>query len=132
MANFSFEDALRPAQPKGFSFEEALQPPTVKPASAPAPAPAPVAAAPTPAAAPSSAETPKVRFVPAAEPFVEKTQNPFKGLVGRAAELVGSGIDAVAEVGERLGDKLELTMPLSGLTPEQVKSEQQLKPKEAS
>ena len=34
MANFSFDDALRPAQPKGFSFEEALQPPTTKPLDA--------------------------------------------------------------------------------------------------
>jgi hypothetical protein len=39
-----------------------------------------------------------------------------------AAELIGSGVEAVAEVGERLGDKLELAMPLSNLTPEQVKN----------
>jgi hypothetical protein len=57
-----------------------------------------------------------------------KTTNPFLGFVGRGAELIGSGVEAVAEVGERLGDKLELAMPLSNLTPEQVKNEQQLKP----
>jgi hypothetical protein len=68
------------------------------------------------------------RFTPYEEPYEVKTANPFKGLIGRAAELTGSGIEAVAEVGERLGDKLELAMPLSNLTPEQVKNEQQLKP----
>lgn len=31
MANFSFEDALRPEQPKAFSFEDALQPPVERP-----------------------------------------------------------------------------------------------------
>jgi hypothetical protein len=51
-----------------------------------------------------------------------KTTNPFLGFVGRGAELIGSGVEAVAEVGERLGDKLELAMPLSNLTPEQVKN----------
>jgi hypothetical protein len=68
------------------------------------------------------------RFTPYEEPYEVKTENPFKGLVGRAAELTGSGIEAVAEIGERLGDKLELALPLSNLTPEQVKNEQQLKP----
>lgn len=78
----------------------------------PTPAPIPVAAAPTPAA-----ETVEV-----------KTQNPFMGMVGRAAELAGSGISAVAEIGERVGDRLEKAVPLSGLTQQQIEEEKQLQP----
>ena len=50
------------------------------------------------------------RFVPlggAVDQPSKKTSNPFAGLVGRAAELAGSGIDAVAEVAERVGDRLD-------------------------
>jgi hypothetical protein len=56
-----------------------------------------------------------------------KTTNPFKGVIGRAAELAGSGIEAVAEVAERAGDYLEEKLPISGLSKEELKK-QQLKP----
>ena len=57
-----------------------------------------------------------------------KTANPFMGLVARASSLAGEGVEAVARVAEKLGDKLETAMPLTDLTPEQIKNEQQLKP----
>ena len=57
-----------------------------------------------------------------------KTSNPFKGLVARAASLAGEGVEAVARVAENLGDKLETAMPLTNLTPEQIKNENQLQP----
>jgi Large polyvalent protein associated domain 39 len=67
------------------------------------------------------------RFV--AEPGQEdKTSNPFKGLVARASNLAGEGVEAVARVAENLGDKLETALPLTGLTPEQIKNEKQLAP----
>lgn len=58
----------------------------------------------------------------------ETTSNPFAGLVGRAASLTGSGIEAVAEVAERVGDKLELAVPLSGIPEEVIKNKNQLQP----
>ena len=56
------------------------------------------------------------------------TQNPLAGAAGRAAELAGSGIEAVAEVAERAADKLELAIPLSGIPEEQIRNEKQLQP----
>jgi hypothetical protein len=64
-----------------------------------------------------------------AEPAQEtKTANPFMGLVARASNLAGEGVEAVARVAENLGDKLETAMPLTNLTPEQIKNEKQLAP----
>lgn len=57
-----------------------------------------------------------------------KTSNPFKGLVARGAQIAGEGIEGVARTAEAIGDKLELAMPLTNLTPEQVKTENQLQP----
>jgi hypothetical protein len=57
-----------------------------------------------------------------------KTSNPFKGLLARASSLAGEGVEAVARVAENLGDKLETAMPLTDLTPEQIKNENQLQP----
>ena len=64
----------------------------------------------------------------AQQPVEAKTSNPFKGLVARTASLAGEGVEAVARVAENLGDKLETAVPLSNLTPEQIKEEQQLQP----
>ena len=64
----------------------------------------------------------------AQQPVEAKTSNPFKGLVARTANLAGEGVEAVARVAENLGDKLETAVPLSNLTPEQIKEEQQLQP----
>jgi len=58
----------------------------------------------------------------------QTTSNPFSGLIGRAASLTGSGIEAVAEVAERVGDKLELAVPLSGIPEEDIKNKKQLQP----
>ena len=67
------------------------------------------------------------RFI--AEPTQEaKTANPFVGLAGRAASLAGEGIEGVARVAENIGDKLETAIPLTNLTPEQIKEENQLQP----
>jgi hypothetical protein len=55
-----------------------------------------------------------------------KTANPFKGLAARAANLAGEGVEGVARAAETIGDKLETAMPLTNLTPEQVKDENQL------
>ena len=57
-----------------------------------------------------------------------KTSNPLMGLVARASNLAGEGVEAVARVAENLGDKLETALPLTNLTPEQVKNEKQLAP----
>lgn len=69
------------------------------------------------------------------DPFVqttakpqEETKNPLIGALGRAASLTGSGIEAVAEVAERLGDKLELAVPLSGISEEDIRGKKQLQP----
>lgn len=113
MANFSFEEALGP-QPKAFSFEDALEPPEKEKEEPTA------VAKPTP--------TKEERFMPVEEAREVNTINPFKGLVGRAASLAGSGIEAVAEIGERVGDFLEKKLPLSGLSEEEIEQEQQLKP----
>jgi len=56
------------------------------------------------------------------------TANPFMGILGRAASLTGAGVGAVAEVAERLGDKLELAVPLSGISEEDIKNKKQLQP----
>ena len=64
----------------------------------------------------------------AQQPVEAKTSNPFKGLVARTASLAGEGVEAVARVAENLGDKLETALPLTNLTPEQIKEEQQLQP----
>jgi hypothetical protein len=50
------------------------------------------------------------------------------GILGRAASLAGAGVGAVAEVAERIGDKLELAVPLSGISEEDVKNKKQLQP----
>lgn len=113
---FSFEEASQPVdqpeqaqdQPVGFSFEEAVQPPPQQGFSFEQ-AFAPVGAEPE-------------------EPFVEKTQNPFMGMIGRVAGLAGSGIEAVAEVGERAGDWLETNLPISGLSKEEIQQQKQLQP----
>lgn len=64
----------------------------------------------------------------AQQPVEAKTSNPFKGLIARASSLAGEGVEAVARVAENLGDKLETALPLTNLTPEQIKEEQQLQP----
>lgn len=56
------------------------------------------------------------------------TSNPFMGAVGRASELVGSGVEAVARVGEKAGDALETALPLSNLSPDEIKNKRQLEP----
>jgi hypothetical protein len=56
------------------------------------------------------------------------TSNPFLGLVGRASEIVGSGVEAVARVGEKAGDALETALPLSNLSPSDIKNKRQLEP----
>jgi len=56
------------------------------------------------------------------------TSNPFAGMIGQAASLTGAGIEAVAEVAERVGDKLELAVPLSGIPEEDIKNKKQLQP----
>ena len=56
------------------------------------------------------------------------TSNPFMGIVGRAAEIVGSGVEAVARVGEKAGDALETALPLSNLSPDEIKNKRQLEP----
>jgi len=57
-----------------------------------------------------------------------KTSNPLKGLAARGASLLGEGIEGVARVAEKYGDKLESAIPLSNLTPDQIKNEKQLQP----
>ena len=56
------------------------------------------------------------------------TSNPFMGMIGRTASLTGAGVGAVAEVAERIGDKLELAVPLSGISEEDIKNKKQLQP----
>lgn len=56
------------------------------------------------------------------------TSNPFAGMIGQAASLTGAGIEAVAEVAERVGDKLELAVPLSGIPEEDIRNKKQLQP----
>jgi len=67
------------------------------------------------------------------DPFAEKlpqetTSNPLMGALGRVASLAGAGVGAVAEVAERIGDKLELAVPLSGISEEDIKNKKQLQP----
>jgi len=63
-----------------------------------------------------------------ATPPQETTANPFTGALGRVASLAGAGVGAVAEAAERLGDKLELAVPLSGISEEDIKNKKQLQP----
>lgn len=56
------------------------------------------------------------------------TSNPFMGAVGRASELVGSGVEAVARMSEKAGDALETALPISNLSPEEIKNKRQLEP----
>jgi hypothetical protein len=58
----------------------------------------------------------------------DTTKNPFIGLVGRTASLAGATVGAVAEIGERIGDKLELALPLSNLSEEEIRNKKQLQP----
>lgn len=57
-----------------------------------------------------------------------KTSNPFHGAIGRAANILGSGVEAVARLAEAGGDFLESKTGLSGLTEEQIQNERQLEP----
>lgn len=56
------------------------------------------------------------------------TSNPLFGLISRTGSLIGEGIEGVARVAEKVGDKLEGVIPLSGLTAEQITKERQLEP----
>lgn len=56
------------------------------------------------------------------------TSNPLYGLVSRAGSLIGEGIEGVARVAEKVGDKLEGVLPLSNLTAEQIANQRQLEP----
>jgi hypothetical protein len=57
-----------------------------------------------------------------------KTKNPLIGAIGRTASLSGAFVDSVAEVAERVGDKLELAIPLSGISEEDIRNKKQLQP----
>jgi hypothetical protein len=61
-------------------------------------------------------------------PPQETTSNPLIGMIGRTASLTGAFVDSVAEVAERVGDKLELAVPLSGIPEEDIKNKKQLQP----
>lgn len=56
------------------------------------------------------------------------TSNPLYGLLSRTGSLVGEGIEGVARVAEKVGDKLEGVLPLSNLTAEQIANQRQLEP----
>lgn len=56
------------------------------------------------------------------------TSNPLYGLVSRAGSIVGEGIEGIARIAEKAGDKLESLAPISGLTAEQITKERQLEP----
>jgi hypothetical protein len=56
------------------------------------------------------------------------TSNPLYGLVSRTGSLIGEGIEGVARVAEKVGDKLEGVLPLSNLTAEQIANQRQLEP----
>ena len=71
---------------------------------------------------------PWTQFAPVVKPQQETTANPFTGALGRVASLAGAGVSAVAEAAERLGDKLELAVPLSGISEEDIKNKKQLQP----
>ena len=60
------------------------------------------------------------------QPQETKTSNPFKGLAARAANLVGEGVEGVARTAESIGDKLELSMPLSGIPEQDIREKNQL------
>jgi hypothetical protein len=84
-------------------------------------------------AQPEAEQNPFARFAqPQEEAAPQKpeasTKNPLIGLIGRTASLAGSFVDSVAEVAERVGDKLELAVPLSGIPEEDIKNKKQLQP----
>ena len=56
------------------------------------------------------------------------TSNPLVGMAGRAAAGLGSFIEGVARVAEPVGDFLETKLPLSGISPEDIKNKRQLEP----
>ena len=56
------------------------------------------------------------------------TSNPLVGMAGRAAAGLGSLIEGVARVAEPIGDFLETKLPLSGISPEDIKNKRQLEP----
>lgn len=62
------------------------------------------------------------------QPAQTGTINPLLGAVGRASELAGSGVEAVARVAESAADKLESAVPLSRLSPDEIKNKRQLEP----
>jgi len=78
-------------------------------------------------AKPQEEQNPFAQFAPQQAPQ-ETTANPFTGAIGRVASLAGAGVSAVAEAAERIGDKLELAVPLSGISEEDIKNKNQLQP----
>ena len=78
-------------------------------------------------AKPQEQQNPFAQFAPQQAPQ-ETTSNPFTGALGRVASLAGAGVSAVAEAAERIGDKLELAVPLSGIPEEDIKNKNQLQP----
>lgn len=77
---------------------------------------------------PAEEAAPWTQFAPQQKPAEEPTSNPFTGALGRVASLAGAGVGAVAEAAERIGDKLELAVPLSGISEEDIKNKKQLQP----
>ena len=70
----------------------------------------------------------KANSEPDQAPQETKTHNPFKGFASRVADVVGNTVEGIARTAEAVGDKLETAMPLTDLTPEQIKNENQLQP----
>ena len=60
-------------------------------------------------------------ILPEGTPMEKETKNPLAGAAGRAAELAGSGMEAIAEVGSRSAKNLSKVMAPEGETPEQKK-----------
>ena len=79
-------------------------------------------------AKPQEEQNPFAQFATQQKLPQETTSNPLIGLVGRTASLTGAFVDSVAEVAERVGDKLELAVPLSGIPEEDIKNKKQLQP----
>jgi len=63
-----------------------------------------------------------------AAPPQTTTANPFKGAAARASELAASGIEGIARIAEGSRDYLDDKLSFSGLSKEEIKSKQQLKP----
>ena len=70
----------------------------------------------------------KANSEPDQAPQETKTHNPFKGFASRVADVVGNTVEGIARTAEAVGDKLETAMPLTDLTPEQIKNENQSQP----